>query len=332
MDQHAKPGALPCGRPREHLEVAVGVAERDARAHADARRDANGLALAVIDEVDLAGLDDRRHAVAHFVAVLRGAADHLVARNAVGLARERAHEVDAAARHDEGSVAVRAQIREHLDHRPVHHLVVAETHRRVARGRKPSAHRGAELLVGHAAVRRGDECPERVLALRGHRLRIALQERRERLGRLPLGVRGPQGLHAVDDERELHIHRLLGPQRAIVVEDGDALGLGHKVDARRIGRARDERLDRGARGALAPRIERRRRRLRHGARITRRGTAGHQDWNRRSAQQARRRGETHALRHWPCGFVTASITRSRLKLPGFWRGGNSRKLCSHWPT
>jgi 3-oxoacyl-[acyl-carrier-protein] synthase II len=26
--------------------------------------------------------------------------------------------------------------------------------------------------------------------------------------------------------------------------------------------------------------------------------------------------------------VTASITRSRLKLPGFWRGGNSRKLCS----
>ena len=32
------------------------------------------------------------------------------------------------------------------------------------------------------------------------------------------------------------------------------------------------------------------------------------------------------------GAVTASITRSRLKLPGFCRGGNSRKLCSHWPT
>ena len=30
--------------------------------------------------------------------------------------------------------------------------------------------------------------------------------------------------------------------------------------------------------------------------------------------------------------VTASITRSRLKLPGFWRGGNSRKLWSHCPT
>ena len=30
--------------------------------------------------------------------------------------------------------------------------------------------------------------------------------------------------------------------------------------------------------------------------------------------------------------VTASITRSRLKLPGFCRGGNSRKLCNHCPT
>ena len=29
---------------------------------------------------------------------------------------------------------------------------------------------------------------------------------------------------------------------------------------------------------------------------------------------------------------TASITRSRLKLPGFWRGGNSLKLCSHCAT
>ena len=33
-----------------------------------------------------------------------------------------------------------------------------------------------------------------------------------------------------------------------------------------------------------------------------------------------------------CGFDIASITWSRLKLPGFCRGGNSRKLCSHWPT
>ena len=30
--------------------------------------------------------------------------------------------------------------------------------------------------------------------------------------------------------------------------------------------------------------------------------------------------------------VRLSITASMLKLPGFWRGGNSLKLCSHCPT
>jgi hypothetical protein len=29
-------------------------------------------------------------------------------------------------------------------------------------------------------------------------------------------------------------------------------------------------------------------------------------------------------------LVIASITRSRLKLPGFCLGGNSLKLCNHW--
>lgn len=34
----------------------------------------------------------------------------------------------------------------------------------------------------------------------------------------------------------------------------------------------------------------------------------------------------------PAPLEMASMTRSRLKLPGFWRGGNSLKLCSHSPT
>jgi hypothetical protein len=33
----------------------------------------------------------------------------------------------------------------------------------------------------------------------------------------------------------------------------------------------------------------------------------------------------------PALFAIASTTRSRLRLPGFWRGGNSRKICSHRP-
>jgi hypothetical protein len=31
-------------------------------------------------------------------------------------------------------------------------------------------------------------------------------------------------------------------------------------------------------------------------------------------------------------LITASITRSRLKLPRFWRGGNSRKPCNRGAT
>jgi hypothetical protein len=40
----------------------------------------------------------------------------------------------------------------------------------------------------------------------------------------PLGVVGGHRLHAVDGEEELEVGRLLGPEAAVVVEDGDALG------------------------------------------------------------------------------------------------------------
>lgn len=36
-------------------------------------------------------------------------------------------------------------------------------------------------------------------------------------------------LDAVKCKQELEIHRLLGPKRAIVVEDGDAFGNRHKI-------------------------------------------------------------------------------------------------------
>jgi hypothetical protein len=36
-------------------------------------------------------------------------------------------------------------------------------------------------------------------------------------------------LHAVEREGELEVHRLLGPQRAVVVEHGDALGWNDEI-------------------------------------------------------------------------------------------------------
>jgi hypothetical protein len=53
----------------------------------------------------------------------------------------------------------------------------------------------------------------------------------------------------------------------------------------------------------------------------------------RPLERARRRPRPgDAAGYWFEPWVTASITRSRLKLPGFWRGGKSRKLCSQLPT
>ena len=38
-----------------------------------------------------------------------------------------------------------------------------------------------------------------------------------------------ESLHPVEREEELEIHRLLGPQRAIIVEHGDTFGHRHEI-------------------------------------------------------------------------------------------------------
>ena len=43
------------------------------------------------------------------------------------------------------------------------------------------------------------------------------------------GMLRRQRLDPVEGEGELGVHRLLGPQRAVIVEHGDALGFGHEV-------------------------------------------------------------------------------------------------------
>ncbi len=263
----------------------------------------------------------------------RRAADHLVARDAVQLLGERAHEVNAASRHDERAVPVRAQVCQHLQHRPVGHVEVAAAGPRMPGRRQPCAHGPTELVGGHAAVGRGDQRRDAPFALRRNRTHVSAQDRRERLGGCPLRVRALHRPHAVDDEGQLHVGGLLGPQRAVVVEDRDALAPGEEVRARWIRGSRDERLDGRAGGPVLPR--------RQGRVLRARGLAAsaarrddRRRGQRRRDEQRDGRAPTHRRRpaHCPCGRVTASITRSRLKLPGFWRGGNSRKLCSQRPT
>ena len=74
------------------------------------------------------------------------------------------------------------------------------------------------------------------------RLDVALEDALERLRRLPLGMLRSQRLDAIEREGELEVDRLLGPQRAVVVEDGDALGRRHEI--RRAGLRRPRRRSR----------------------------------------------------------------------------------------
>ena len=60
-------------------------------------------------------------------------------------------------------------------------------------------------------------------------LQVALEQRGERLFVLPLGMLRGQRLHAVEREEQLEIHRLLRPQRAVIVEGGDALVDRHEI-------------------------------------------------------------------------------------------------------
>ncbi len=98
-------------------------------------------------------------------------------------------------------------------------------------------------------MRRRDDLQHALLAHRGDGLHVAGQHRLERLLGRPFGMLIGLLLHLVDGEDELIVQRLLDPQRAIIVEGGDALlglhevrptllgHLGNEVDDALLGRA-----------------------------------------------------------------------------------------------
>ena len=84
------------------------------------------------------------------------------------------------------------------------------------------------------------------------RLHIAVEHRRERLLGLPFRMHGSQRLHAIERKGQLDIHRLLDPERAVVVEGRDALFDRHKIWPVLRRDTRNEVEDRGLAGAVVP--------------------------------------------------------------------------------
>ena len=180
---------------------------------------------------------------------LHAAAHHLLGRDAVDPFGPGAHELDAAAGDDEGLEAVGAQVGQQLEHRLVDHVGV-----RACRcpGGCAVAIQSLTVLLNSSVVM--PVCVAASISSRPFSPAAAtpfmspFEQRRERLLRLPLRVLRRQCLHAVDQEEGLEVHRLLGPQRAVVVEHRDAFG--HRHEVRRAGRR--HALDEGDDGLLRP--------------------------------------------------------------------------------
>ena len=113
-----------------------------------------------------------------------------------------------------------------------------------------------EFFGGHAGMSRRDQLHHAVLAGFGQRLHVAFDRCLERLLVLPLRMLGRHRLDAVEREGQLEVHRLLGPQRAVVVEGGDALGGRHEIRPALPRNAGDEIDDRLLGGAVVPRRQR----------------------------------------------------------------------------
>jgi hypothetical protein len=110
---------------------------------------------------------------------------------------------------------------------------------------------GSEGVDAHARMGGGDDLEERRSAAGEHAGDIALRSGLK-CGRRGSGrVGGGAGLRHVDGEEELEIDWLLGPERAIVVEDSYPLGLGHVIRSGGIGNRRDETDDRRLRFPVA---------------------------------------------------------------------------------
>ncbi len=98
----------------------------------------------------------------------------------------------------------------------------------------------------------GHDLEQALLARRLHRLHVVLEYALEGLLRLPLRVLGRERLHPIEREGDLDVDRLLGPQRAVVIESGDALRGGHEVRASLRSDARHEADDGLLRRAVVP--------------------------------------------------------------------------------
>src|SRR5262249_19755583 len=145
------------GRPLEHLEVAVGVADGCQRAPADDLVDAHGLARSIVDELDLGKAHKRGLAFPPLISHFDPAADDLFGRYSVRSLDPRPHELDSAPRYNVGLEAVRSEVGEYLEHRLINQISIGTVEPRMSRFVRPVPDDGLEFVGRHSRVAGSDD-------------------------------------------------------------------------------------------------------------------------------------------------------------------------------
>jgi hypothetical protein len=112
------------------------------------------------------------------------------------------------------------------------------------------------VSTGHSAQRRGEEFLEVLHRKLRDRLAVARHYRLEWLDVRELGLCLDYRRHALEAVHHLRIHRMLDPQRAVLVERGDTLGRRHELRTSLGRRGLHEFDDRFLGRAVAPRGKR----------------------------------------------------------------------------
>src|SRR5213594_515517 len=322
QQQHREARAVPGFRVLEHLLIADRVAEGRARTAADHQMDALGFARLVVVQKQPRLLRQEWLAVLD-IAVHRpaGAPDHLLGRNAVHLFCVDPHEVLTSAGDDVGSITAGAQILQHFLHWQIAELGVGPLEARVLRRLEPRPDLNLELVDRHAGQRRGEELLEVIHRQHRVRLAVARQNGLEWLHLRQLRLRLDHRRNTFQAIQDLRVHRMLDPQRAVLVERGDALGRRHEPRAALRRRALHELDDRLLGRPVVPRRER------IGLRANRRA---HEP--QRADDQDERRAGSHHLAMAALAASILAFTASRLKLAPFCIGGYSTAVMASFVT
>ena len=110
---------------------------------------------------------------------------------------------------------------------------------------QPLRHVGCVFVHGHA----GERCRENLFEVfrrqPGDRFAVTGEDRFERSGFLQAGPMADDERHALQAIDDLRIHRVLDPERAVLIERRDPLGGRHEPGAARICRLAYERQNCG---------------------------------------------------------------------------------------